>query len=233
MAKYFGNAVKTGKLGGSVFAIRNGETIERQYQPVVANPSTPDQVEARAKLKMLSQLSAVMAPVIAIRKQKNVSSRNLFVKKNYPQATFLTDTASIPLASIQLTSSVVAIPEVTANRSEGGITAQMSTFTVGFDSIVYAMFIKQADDTLRYDGSRVISEAGVDGNYPATFGAAGGNEVVILAYGVRNNTEAARAVYSDMQTITAETVAKLIVNRVLSEADITLSETRGVQLAAI
>ena len=53
MAKMYGFSGKvTGKKGDAVFAVRNGEQIIRQYNPIVANPSTQKQVDARAALKL-------------------------------------------------------------------------------------------------------------------------------------------------------------------------------------
>ena len=116
MAKYYNNKIKSGRVAGSVFAVRFGEVIERAYNPIVSNPNTPAQVEARAKLKLMSQLSAVMAPVIAMPRQGAVSARNIFTRENYQSATFTDGNADIAITSVKLTKSVVALPQLTATR---------------------------------------------------------------------------------------------------------------------
>ena len=106
----------TGKLGSSVFAVNSGEQIVRQYQPVVANPSTEGQVEQRSKLKLMSQLAAAYAPVLAFRKDGMKSARNLFISKNIANVSFEGETATINLPAMQLTAGSTGIPAVTVSR---------------------------------------------------------------------------------------------------------------------
>lgn len=234
MAKIFGlQGVLTGKIGNSVFAVRNGEQIARQYQPIVTNPSTTAQIEARAKLKLISQLSAVMAPVIAMRRVGNKSSRNLFVEENYGTLTYASNQADITLADVKLTRSVVGLPSISAIRNETSITVLLTAANpdLNVSRIVYAAFEKQQDGSLRLLGSDVANAAGADGNWAVDVPFTK-NEVIVYAYGVRDNTEAATAKFGNMQAVTAETVAKLLVTSALRESDITLTETRSYSLAA-
>ena len=218
-----------GKLGGTVFAIRNGVQVMREYNPSPLNPNTQSQIQARAKLKLMSQLSTVMAPVIAIRRQGSVSSRNMFVKTNYPLASYADNTASVELMGVQLTKSVVALPGVIATRSGSSVNVELSAPT-NVDRVVYVYFAKQSDNTLRLLGSNVVSEAGAGGTF-ATTASIGNANAVMYAYGVRDNTEAARVTFGNMQVISAETVAKIITSRVLVESDVTLTETKAVEIA--
>lgn len=227
MAKIYGLfGAMTGKVADAVMVVRNGEQIVRKYQPVVSNPSTVAQVEARAKLKMLSQLSAVMAPVIAIRKQGAVSSRNLFTKVNYPAASFSGDTAEIELSAVKITKSVVSLPEISVTVSDATINAQLLTGVASISRVVYCCFRKAADNTLRFEDSKVISEAGDQAKFPASFTLSRNSDYVIYAYGVRDNNEAASVVFGDLEVVSAETIAKVITSRALSETDITVTETK-------
>lgn len=223
----------TGKLADTVMSVRNGEQLARKYQPVVYNPSTAAQVAQRAKLKLMSQMSAVMAPVIAIPRQGAVSSRNLFTKKNFPLATYSSDTASIDLPSIQLTSSVVGLGTVELSRVADGILAYIVTSEapVDVDRVVYSLFEKGSDNRLRYVGSLVANADDATADFQVKFPLRE-TELVVLAYAVRDNTEAARATFGNMQTVSAEQIAKLLVTRTLTESDVTLTETRGYQLEA-
>lgn len=223
----------TGKLADTVMSVRNGEQLARKYQPMVFNPSTPAQVAQRAKLKLMSQLSAVLAPAIAIPREGSVSSRNLFTKLNFPTATYASDEASVTLADVKLTKSVVGIPNVHANRGETAITVYLDS-EPGYQSlnrVVYVMLAKQADKSLRYAGSMVSSAAGSSGNFSAELPLSQ-DEVVIYAYGVRDNTEAAHVAFGNLEAMTAESVAKLLVTRTLTESDVTVTETRATVLAA-
>ena len=231
MAKIYGLfGSMQGKVADVVMAVRNGEQIVRKYQPVVSNPNTQAQIGARAKLKLMSQLSTVMAPVIAIRRQGSVSSRNMFVKTNYPLASFAGGNASVELTGVQLTKSVLALPAVSATRSGSTINMELSA-PVNMDRVVYVYFSKQSDDTLRFIGSKVVDTPGT-GNTFATDASIGNAAAIVYAYGVRDNTEAARVAFGNMQVVTAETVAKVITSRVLLESDVTLTETKATEVDA-
>lgn len=236
MAKFYGSIAKKGRVGGSVFRIRGGETIESQYQPNVNNPSTPAQVSARARMKLLSQLAAVMATVIAMRKKGNVTSRNLFVKENYGLSTFSNEKAEIVLSSVQLTKSVVGFPAIGAIRQTEAITAYIGGATdiptPEVDRVVYCEFDKQVDGKLRFLGSEVVTAAGNDGAWRAVNLPLTTDEVVILAYGIRDNNQNAKVVFGNLETITAQAVAQLVVTSRLTDIDVTLTETRGYTLPA-
>lgn len=231
MAKIFGlNGVVTGKQGNNVFAVRNGEQILRQYQPVVHNPNTGAQVEVRAKMKMLSQLSAVMASAIAIPREGVKSPRNIFTSINYSAATFNNGQAGITLTSIKLTKSVVSLSPLIVSRNGsnisvniGGIPTQ-SPFS-DFSRVEYWAFTKQSDGTLRL--AQKASSSTVEGGFPVTMDIRSNNEAVVYAYGVRFNNEDAAVRYGDVTVTPAETIAKLITSRSLLESDVTLTETKA------
>lgn len=231
MAKIYGLfGALTGKLADTVMSVRNGEQIARKYQPIVYNPSTPAQVAQRAKLKLLSQLSAIAAPVIAIPRQGSVSARNLFTKVNFSLTTYSDNAADIALNSVQLTKSVVALPEISANREGSSISVQLVREDSVLSRVVYAIFIKEESNHLRFVSSTVVNEAGVAGNFATTIDVGTSLPVTILAYGVRDNTEAARAYFGNL-TVTAEDIARVVTTKQLTEADITLTETRGINVA--
>ena len=212
-----------------MFVIRNGEQVLREYNPAPANPSTSSQVEARAKLKLLSQLSAVMAPVIAIPRIGAVSSRNRFLKENYALASYTNNEANIELNNVQLTKSVVGLPAVSASLDGYNLDVELGVPDAELSRVVYCVFIKDTDNKLRFSTSSVVSAAGANNSYPVRIGIGlGGRPIVVYAYGVRDNTDAARATFGNMTTPTAQSVAMLIVSRTLTDADITLTETRGI-----
>ena len=233
MAKFYNNRVKSGKLAGSVFSVRNGETIERAYQPVVLNPKTPGQVASRARLKMMSQLSAVMAPVIAMSRVGMVSPRNRFVQTNYGRTSFAESKASVDLLGIQITKSVIALPVLQATRNGNKISLSLIyAMQEGISRMVYAAFVKQTNNTLRYLTSAVVSEAGAAGTYPTEITLDAPNlDVIVYGYGVRDNTQAARVAFGNLTAPSATTIAELVTSRTLTDADITLTETRAIESA--
>lgn len=225
MAKFYGSSVKTGRIGGSVFAIRNGVTIERQYQPQVANPSTSSQVAARARLKLMSQLSEALAPAIAFRREGLVSARNKFTKENYSKSSYADGAATINYKTIDLTGGLLAIPVVSLQFGSGVLNVSMFEALTGFDRVVYSAY-KVQDAELRFVG-QITAEAGADNRFATTIPAilTVGDYFVVYAYAVRFNTETARATYEQMvvQGITPNAIVAVLRNLVVT--DYTLSET--------
>lgn len=224
----------TGKMADVVMTVRNGVQVARKYQPVVYNPNTERQIAARARLKLMSQVSAIMAPYIAIRREANVSPRNLFVKDNYSLSTYNDNTAEINLNDVQLTRSVVGLPDVIMTR-EGQLFSIGLSATEGASNltrVVYVLFAKQADGKLRYYGSSVVSEPGEGNRFGATMPKSDGS-VVVYAYGVRDNTESAAVTFGNLQAPTAEQVAKIVTSSRLLESDVTLTETKAMTIAAV
>lgn len=234
MAKIYGiSGALSGKLAGNVMVIRGGDNIVREYKATIANPNTPAQVSARARLKMMSQLAAVMAPAMMFRKRSsNVSMRNVFVKANYPLATYENDQATINLASVKLTEGVVALPNVSLARTDGTLSLGLvATPNLNVNRVVYAVFARQADGTVRLAGTAIATEAGASLTWPATIQAPAENGVV-LAYGLRDNTDAARVTYGNIDWSSVQPEVVLDVTRRLLESDVTVTETKGDTFAA-
>lgn len=120
----------SGKLGNTVFRQRYGQTIAAQYQPNVENRRSTAQVDQRAKFKLLSQLSSVMEPVIAIPRQGSVSARNQFVSINQPyvgtQEVAGVTTAEIKLKEIKLTKGLRRINITNAEITKTGAKAEVT-----------------------------------------------------------------------------------------------------------
>ena len=189
MAKYYNARVKTGKLAGSVFSIRNGETIERAYQPIVANPKSAAQVAARAKLKLLSQVSQSLATVIAMPKHGMVSSRNEFVKRNYEYTGYVGDTASIGMADILLTASYAGLAGLSADRSSGtavAVVLQEDVHAV-WDKVCYVMLKRSETGQITPVASAVVEFNGTNGTFPANLPYQAG-DISVHAYADKFHT---------------------------------------------
>lgn len=221
-----------GRKGDAVFAIVHGEQIVRQYNPSPSNPKSKKQTDSRAILKLMSQLSAVMAGDIAIQRVGMKSARNLFVKENYPLAFISDNTANVELAKIQLTKSHVGIASFVVDRTDGqGMHISLNEDCSELLSrVVYIAFVKQPDQTLRKLDSVVATQAGDNGLFPADLKFTN-NAVVVYAYGIRDLSERAATMFGNMVAPSAEQVAKLVTSRVLRASDFALTETIGCQMA--
>lgn len=220
--------VGTGKLGSMVYSVRNGQQIVRQYNPIVANPSTAAQVEARSKMKLMSQLAAIVAPVIAINAEGLKSKRNLFISRNYPLAGYAENTAQIDMAGVQLTKSNTAFPDFEVDRSNGtSIAVHLSEDAKNlFDRVIYCAVISQADGSLRLWDDVLVTEAGTGGLFPAVLPYTP-NAIAVYGYGIRANNDDAKAAYANLKSGDAGKLAEILTSRSATLAAITISETKG------
>lgn len=221
----------SGKLGSQVYASVGGEQIVRQYQSKVANPNTALQVNQRARLKLMSQLSAAFAPVIVIPKKGLKSSRNLFVKRNFELSSGNDGMAQLSIENIQLTSGTAGLPAIYLSRAGGAaLTAKMvSKPGAAVSRICYIVYVKDADQQLRYVTSKIVTEAGEDGLFMTTFPYMSG-DVVVYAYGMKDLNSRASANYGNYSVSTGQDIASLLMGRDLSFNDYRFTETRGVTL---
>lgn len=222
-----------GKAGGFVFSTVAGQTIGREYNPNVANPSTSAQVNQRAKMKLMSQLAAVMAPVIVIPKEGLKSSRNLFIKKNFESAVASDGVAQITYENIQLTNGNAGLPAIHIQRSQAdGVLVNLTErCDAAVTRVVYILYSKTSEQTLQYVASIIISEAGSNGQFPGVLPYTTG-DICVFAYGMKDLNAKATAVYEDYNVATGEDIAQLSMTRKLSLSDYQFTKTRGTTLFA-
>lgn len=223
----------TGKIGSIVFSTSGGETIAREYNPNVSNPNTMAQINQRARLKLMSQLSAALAPVIAIAKQGLVSSRNAFTKINFENSMAQNGIAQITYENVQLTKGNIGLPTIEASRAQGsGISINLAEdASSAVSRVVYILYRKTSEQKLQFVTSLVVEGAGVNGNFPATLPYTEG-DIVLYAYGMRDTSESASAKYGNMQVANAVDVARLTAVRSISSEDFQFTQTRGATMYA-
>lgn len=221
----------SGKLGSTVFAVNSGVQIAREYQPKVTNPNTEAQQDTRARFKLMSQLSAVMAPVIAIKKDGLKSARNQFQSENFDIVNYEDGEASINLNLVQLTKSNRAFAGFIADRTSGTkIAVQLLTNQAAtIDRVVYILYKKNEDQSLELLDSRVADEAGNDGKFPIELPYTD-SAVVIYGYGVKDTNESITAKFGNMVAPNAEKVAKLLVASSENMNAVNLTKTAGLTL---
>lgn len=223
----------TGKIGSIVFSTSGGETIAREYNPNVANPNTMAQVNQRARMKLMSQIAASLAPVIVIPKDGLKSSRNLFIKKNFSESMAMNGLAQITYENLQLTPGNAGLPQIVATRSqEAGITIQLAeSADAAVSRVVYIMYRKTSEMTLQLVQSVVVESAGGTGTFPASMVYTEG-DLVLFAYGMKDLSANARANYGNMQVQNALDIAQLTATRTINTSDYQFTETRGATMFA-
>lgn len=230
----------TGKIGSIVFATSGGETIAREYNPHVANPNTQAQVDQRARMKLMSQLSAALSPVLAMTKEGLVSKRNKFVSKNFDACYALNGVAQITYENVQITEGNTSLPALYAS---GDIRGEEESLTIALSAlpsatinrVVYALFKKTNEGKLEYVSSLISSERGdpemQDTFYPVTFHLSPA-EYVAFAYGMSDTSEAATAAYGNLNVVSASDLARLVATRTISYQDYQFTQTRAITIAS-
>lgn len=226
MAKIYGlNGVLSGRQGSTVFAVRNGMNIARKYQPVVSNPKSMAQVASRAKLKALSQLSALLGRAIVIPRQGDVSPRNMFTKVNYPATSFANDAATIDMSAVKITAGLSAMPSiaVSAHGTESATIGLSVAPTVAFDRVIYVVMDVRPDGTI--DGSRVITQAapGVDNLFTTVIPLVDINAAHVYAYGIRILDTNYRVRYESIEDNGTDAILDII--RSASANDLSVSQS--------
>lgn len=192
MAKFYGTATKTGRVGGVVYRINRGTTIESQYQPVVNNPRTTRQVGQRAKMKLASLVAAIMSEELgAFRPQGMVSSRNRFIADlfNREVISYANGTATMNTAKIKLTPSCIAMGNIASVNREGSvITARVLVLPeyVAIGAQVRILAVQKRDVSggeaeVAITTAATIAVHTEEGYYDATLNVRAGN-AVLLAY---------------------------------------------------
>lgn len=229
-----------GKIGSIVFSTSGGQTIAREYNPHVANPNTMAQVDQRARLKLMSQLSASLSPVIAMTKDGLVSKRNKFTKINFPASYALNGVAQITYENVQITEGNSALPalfaqgQVTNNVMNIGV-ALSANPSATINRVVYCLFKKSNEGKLEYISSQISTtrwqEVGTN-PFVAAFPSLQVAEYVIFAYGMSDTSERATTTYGNLNVVTASDLARLVATRAISFNDYQFTQTRAITIGS-
>lgn len=227
-----------GKIGSIVFSTSGGQTIAREYNPHVANPNTMAQINQRARMKLMSQLSASLSPVLAMTKDGLVSKRNKFTKLNFPASYALNGVAQITYENVQITEGNTALPALSAvgvvsdNLMAIGV-ALSSEPSATINRVVYCLFKKSNEGKLEYITSQIATtRTGVAGFFTGEFAELPIAEYVIFAYGMSDTSERATADYGNLNVVTASDLARLVATRAISFNDYQFSQTRAITIAS-
>lgn len=223
----------TGKIGGMVFSSTGGEVIAREYNPNVSNPNTTKQVDQRAKLKLMSQIAAALAPIIVIPKEGLKSSRNLFIKKNFSSVDAESGVAQVTYENLQITAGNAALPAIHILRSQqAGVQVYLEErCDAAVSRVVYIMYKKTSEQTLQYMQSVIAESATAEGTFPASLLYVEG-DIIIFAYGMKDLNGKATATYSNYAVESGLDIAKLAMSRQMNLKDYQFTMTRGTTLFA-
>lgn len=232
--------IKAGKKAGIV-TYKVGETLlAREYVPNPANPKTEKQVQQRAKIKLLSQIAAVVRPIIAIFPSSGKSSRSIFARLNYPKITALSTTAEIDYTSVALTDSNRPITQVAKDiafltygvRKLVGLPEEP---TEDIKRVFYYIYTKTDNGKLQLL-DYYLSEIRWTSRNPLFFCWANApfeidekgrakKDYVIYAIGMGDNSEQATDYWNSLEVDNLEFLGQLIAENIISANDFYFTET--------
>lgn len=231
----------TGKIGSIVFSTSGGETIAREYNPHIANPNTMAQVTQRARMKLMSQLSAALSNVIAMRKEGLISKRNKFVKRNFVYSQGLNGVAQVSYENLQLTEGSIGLPQILGGLvSDGGDDSEWQFYLANepaqnIKRVVWIAFLKTQENRLQLLTSEIVSASNTKPflwrpNWSPDQWI--GSEIIVYAYGMADTSEVATANYGNLMVSNASDLARLIGTRSISYEDYQFSQTRGTTIGS-
>lgn len=237
----------SGKMGSAVFRVRNGAQVVTQYNPIVKNPDTAGQQEARAKFKLLSQLGAIMESgfgTMAVTKRAGKSAptqRNAFMQLNYPlvavdMSSDVPERATIPMERIQLTKSSRPLGVIAENNG----VVEVGDIPAGVRSVRFVLIAYREVQVVDPDkGSFIIKikpEVRKIQDVPVANGVAAADDVTdlgkytMLAYGLIPTASAASKVdFDNIHTPEDEDfIGAIDLDQMVREGDLVETMTMGV-----
>lgn len=221
----------TGKLGASVWAVRKGVQIVREYTDKVTNPNTPAQVGQRAKFKLLTQLGAVVAGAGMFFRNLNPgeSMRNAFMRANMG-AVELSPTGDVALLNVSevvLTDGHTTAPSASFNRTTGSMSVDLSAAAMAdIMGIGYAVItLPDVGRVIGYSARAEKAEGETAITTTIVAPAALMNKTNVLVWGYRFADAAARAKYEAIAASETADVVSLEFERMLREGLIEPTQT--------
>lgn len=221
----------TGKLGASVWTVRKGVQVVREYTDKVSNPNTPAQVGQRAKFKLLTQLGAVVAGDGMFFRNLNSgeSMRNAFMRANMGAVTLSPtgDVALLNVGEVVLTDGHTTAPSAFFNRTSGIMSVDLSAAAMS-DIMGIGYAVITLPDVGRVIGYSARAEK-AEGDTTITATIVAGptlmNKTNVLVWGYRFADAAARAKYEAIAATETADVVSLEFNRMLREGLIEPTQT--------
>ena len=217
----------TGKFAGAAFqqSPGNGTILREVVKPT--NPSTEAQVEQRAKFKLMSQVATAFKSVIAMKREGNITPRNMFVKINSPLLTFdkAQSRAEIELAKLQLTKSAQAIiMSASINQEHQAIVELDANLPILYGAVFVHVGYRDGAPVIKAIARETLEAAGQYAEHTFEEAAAGD---VMLAYGITQDTAGLAVKYGNLESANNEGWIEVLSN--LAESS-SLTKTAGATL---
>lgn len=227
LAGFVGTGV--GKLGASVFTVRKGQQVVRQYQPVVGNPNTEEQVQVRSLFSLLAKNAKLLAGSFGFTVSGLETQRNAFIKRNYGVSAMRPQEGETA-ALIDYSRVVLSDGLEDAGAAVVSTTDLIATFTVpGNDRVRGAVIVTnprgEAPHVMTFDQELQLGRAEVDFTSLSEYLDGDRVQLTIAWYGVKFSDENARASYDNLNSIAMRS-ANVAFVRMLSQGSAVTTRTK-------
>lgn len=224
-----------GKLGASVFTVRKGQQVVRQYQPTVSNPNTGDQVRVRAMFSLLTKNAKLLSGAFGFKVSGLETQRNAFIKANYGVSVQKPEqeasAAMIDYSRVVLSSGLEDAGNVGVDRE-----SLEATFRIqGFEKVRGAFIVTnprgEAPHVLTFEQDVELGQAVVDYSDLLPYMDQDKVQLTIAWYGMKFADAGARAKYENLNSVATRS-ANVAFLRMLSEGSAIASRTKTWQPGA-
>lgn len=223
------NGTGVGKLGASVFTVRKGQQVVRQYQPVVSNPNTGDQVRVRAMFSLLTKNAKLLSGAFGFKVSGLETQRNAFIKANYGVSVMMPEpedsAALIDYSRVVLSSGLEDAGTVQTDPAQ-----LEATFTIpGFEKVRGVVIVTnprgEAPHVMVFEEELESGRGAVDYSDLSSYIDGDRVQITIAWYGVKFADAGARAKYENLNSVATRS-ANLRFLRMLNEGSAIASRTK-------
>lgn len=222
-----------GRKGDSVYYVRRGKQIVRQYIPNPADPKSPAQVRNRAIMSELGSISSKLRSVLCFAPKGLQSMRNRFIAANWNLVTDLEGTLAIDLWRLELTGGYRIPTDFEVERvSKDYLSIQLvADASALYDAVIYAWAEIDEKGDLGEVHSRCVVYDEKDGHFVCSLKQSVAH-LVFWSYGLVVSSGRMRAYLGDIAGDSISQVVWLIRERLVSELDYSPTCTKGAELIA-
>lgn len=225
----------SGRLGASVFTVRKGEQIVRQYTDKVTNPNTGEQVRVRAAFSLLTKNAKLLAGAFGFNVSGLVTQRNAFIKANYGVSVMLPEPED-SAALMNYGRVVLSSGLENAGTIENVPQNLQATITIpGYDKVRGAVIVTnplgEAPHVMVFEQDTELGRASIDYSELAAYIDTERVQITIAWYGVKFADAGARARYENLNSVAIRS-ANLAFARMLNEGEAIASRTKTWQPGA-
>lgn len=219
----------SGRLGASVFTVRKGEQIVRQYTDKVTNPNSEEQVRVRAMFAILTKNAKLLDGAFGFKVAGNVTQRNAFIKENYGVSVRRPEegesAALIDYSKILLSTGIEDAGTATVTAENYEATIDISGYEKVRGAVIVTNPRGEAPHVKIFEENVVNGTASIQYSSLSDYIDGERIQITIAWYGMKFSDAGARAQYDNLNSVAMRS-ANVGFLRMLNQGSIMVSRTK-------